>query len=84
MIAHETGHLLGYAHVGADLTALDRLDAVAATVSWNTDSNGYWDVASNWSSGSVPGADDDVVTSPPRGVALASEGREGGRQRRGH
>jgi hypothetical protein len=61
VIAHETGHLLGYAHVGADPAALNSLDAVAATVSWNTDSNGYWDVASNWSTGSVPGVDDVVM-----------------------
>jgi len=61
VIAHETGHLLGYAHIGQDLAALNTLDAVAATVSWATDNNGYWDVASNWSTGSVPGADDVVV-----------------------
>jgi fibronectin type 3 domain-containing protein len=39
--------------------------ASAATVSWNTDSNGDWDTAANWSSGAVPGPNDDVVINRP-------------------
>src|SRR5262249_40948959 len=37
----------------------DRL--LLATVTWNVDANGFWDVASNWGTGVVPGAGDDVV-----------------------
>src|SRR5207302_112561 len=37
----------------------DRL--VLATVFWNTDLSGFWDVGSNWSTGAVPTASDDVV-----------------------
>ena len=32
-----------------------------STVDWNTDASGFWDVASNWSTGHVPGPGDDVV-----------------------
>ncbi len=34
--------------------------AAACTVSWNTDSDGDWNTASNWSTGLVPGTGDDV------------------------
>ena len=37
----------------------------AATVSWNVDGSGFWDVAGNWSTGSVPQAGDDVVIDRP-------------------
>jgi RHS repeat-associated protein len=30
-------------------------------VSWNTDADGFWDVASNWSTGQVPNSGDDVT-----------------------
>src|SRR4051812_25017749 len=32
-----------------------------AQISWNTDSDGYWDVPANWSTGMVPTSNDDVV-----------------------
>src|SRR5262249_52905202 len=37
----------------------------AATVSWNVDSDGFWDVGSNWSSGMVPQPGQDVVIDRP-------------------
>ncbi|HKI32602.1 MAG TPA: hypothetical protein VKA46_12095, partial [Gemmataceae bacterium] len=37
-------------------------DRVApAAVSWAVGQSGYWDVGSNWSTGQVPGASDDVI-----------------------
>jgi hypothetical protein len=39
--------------------------APAATVSWNVDSDGFWDVAANWSTGMVPQPGDDVVIDRP-------------------
>lgn len=32
-----------------------------AVVQWLPNTNGFWDVAANWSTGSVPGVNDDVV-----------------------
>jgi len=43
----------------------DRL--LLATVSWITDSDGFWDVASNWSTGTEPGPNDDVMVDRPAG-----------------
>ncbi len=40
---------------------LGALPAVQATISWNIDGDGDWNVASNWSGGVVPGPNDDVV-----------------------
>ncbi|MBX3440335.1 MAG: hypothetical protein KF861_22790, partial [Planctomycetaceae bacterium] len=37
------------------------------TVSWNVDADGFWDVGSNWSTGSPPQAGDDVVLDRPSG-----------------
>jgi len=39
--------------------------AHAATVSWNVDTDGFWDVAANWNTGTVPQAGDDVVINRP-------------------
>jgi RHS repeat-associated protein len=42
---------------------IERLEdrRLLATIEWNSDNNGFWDVASNWSPAVVPGATDDVV-----------------------
>src|SRR5262245_9718337 len=32
-----------------------------AVISWDVDADGFWDEASNWSTDTVPGPDDDVV-----------------------
>jgi hypothetical protein len=32
-----------------------------AQIQWLLDTSGFWDVPGNWSTGSVPTADDDVV-----------------------
>jgi hypothetical protein len=37
----------------------------AATVSWNVDTDGFWDEGAKWSTGNVPQAGDDVVISRP-------------------
>jgi len=37
----------------------------AATVSWNVDSSGFWNVAANWNTGTVPQPGDDVVIDRP-------------------
>ena len=37
----------------------------AVTVSWNVDSDGFWDVPSNWSTGIVPQPGEDVVIDRP-------------------
>lgn len=37
------------------------------TVSWVVDADGFWDDPANWSTGSVPGPDDDVVIDRPAG-----------------
>jgi hypothetical protein len=43
-------------------TAIITKPLQAAAVTWNVDSNGYWNAASNWSSNpSLPGASDDVT-----------------------
>ena len=39
--------------------------ATAATVSWNVDTSGFWDVAANWSGATVPQPGDDVVINRP-------------------
>lgn len=36
-----------------------------STVSWAVNSSGYWDVPTNWSTGSLPGPGDDVVIDKP-------------------
>lgn len=38
---------------------------MAATVSWNVDADGFWDIATNWSTGMVPQGGDDVVIDRP-------------------
>jgi hypothetical protein len=38
-----------------------------AIVSWNVDADGLWSVAGNWSTGTVPGAADDVYLDRPAG-----------------
>src|SRR2546430_160698 len=38
-----------------------------ANIFWNVDASGFWDTASNWSGGSVPGSGDDVVIDRPAG-----------------
>jgi hypothetical protein len=40
---------------------------VLATVSWAVDADGFWDVASNWDTGTVPQAGDDVILDRPGG-----------------
>jgi RHS repeat-associated protein len=46
---------------------LERLEdrLAPATISWNTDADGFWDVASNWDLGHVPAPGDDVVINRP-------------------
>ncbi len=39
--------------------------ARAATVSWNVDSDGFWDDGANWSSGTVPQTGDTVIIDRP-------------------
>ena len=34
-----------------------------AAISWKSNTSGFWDVAANWSTGTVPGAKDDVTIS---------------------
>ncbi|HEV7403506.1 MAG TPA: carboxypeptidase regulatory-like domain-containing protein [Chthoniobacteraceae bacterium] len=46
---------------------LGALPAQQAAISWNVDGDGFWDVASNWSGGVVPGVDD--IVSIDRGAA---------------
>jgi hypothetical protein len=43
--------------------ALELLEqrVVLSTVQWINSSSGYWDIASNWSTGQVPGSADNVV-----------------------
>ncbi len=42
-----------------------QLSAQSTPVTWAVDTDGFWDEATNWSTGSVPGANDDVVISRP-------------------
>ncbi len=47
---------------GIATLAVMRQPAFAAVVMWNVDSDGYWQVAANWSSNpSLPGSADDVT-----------------------
>lgn len=46
-------------------TLLAASGAHAATVSWNVDSDGFWDDGANWSTGNVPQNGDDVVINRP-------------------
>jgi hypothetical protein len=46
--------------------SLERRDLLAQ-IFWNTDSDGYWDIPGNWSTGAVPTFNDDVVID--RGLA---------------
>jgi hypothetical protein len=45
-----------------------------ANVFWNVDASGSWDVASNWSTGTVPGAADDVFLDRPAGDFTITHG----------
>lgn len=49
--------------------ALERLEKrlAPAQVSWAVDANGFWDAPANWSTGAVPGPNDDVVIDRPAG-----------------
>ena len=47
-----------------------------ATVTWITDGDGFWDVASNWSTGVVPTATDSVLIDRP-GVPASTFGCSG-------
>lgn len=40
-------------------------EAGAATVAWNVDKSDFWDVAANWSTGTVPQPGDDVIIDRP-------------------
>ncbi|HEY6563144.1 MAG TPA: hypothetical protein VIY86_01485, partial [Pirellulaceae bacterium] len=48
---------------GLQLLRLENLEdrRLLAAISWNTDSNGFWDVATNWSPQQVPGSGDQVT-----------------------
>ncbi len=50
-------------HLAWVATRLEALESrtLLSTVNWINPSGGNWDLAANWSSGSVPGAGDDVV-----------------------
>src|SRR5436309_3382886 len=45
-----------------------------SSVAWNVDTSGFWDVGSNWSTGSVPGANDDVVISRAASLTVTLRG----------
>ncbi len=47
-----------------------------ATVHWNVDGNGFFDVASNWDKGTVPGAGDDVVINRANNVTVTVRDHE--------
>lgn len=49
--------------LASEPSSVERLEEryLLTAVSWNIDGNGFWDVASNWSTGLVPGAGDDVT-----------------------
>ncbi len=51
--------------------------ADAASVIWNLAGNGYWDVAGNWSTGSVPGINDDVTNSSAYQITLSDDSNPG-------
>src|SRR6516225_8000083 len=47
---------------------------VPATVSWSNPAGGDWSVASNWSTGTLPGPNDDVVIDSPISGATITRG----------
>ncbi|MDB5338653.1 MAG: Phosphoesterase, PA-phosphatase related protein [Planctomycetaceae bacterium] len=49
------------ATVNATLTFTNYVNLAPTTVVWNSDSNGAWDNPANWSTGVVPGPNDDVL-----------------------
>jgi hypothetical protein len=48
--------------------------AVPATVFWINPAGGDWSVASNWNTGTLPGANDDVVIGSPISGATITHG----------
>lgn len=51
----------------------ERVEAPAAcTVYWNVDADGYWDVASNWSTGVVPGSGSTACLDRPSGAYVVT------------
>jgi RHS repeat-associated protein len=44
----------------------------ACTVYWNVDADGFWDVASNWSTGIVPGSGSTACLNRPSGVFVVT------------
>ncbi len=54
---------------GSDLFALERRTLLSA-VSWINPAGGDWDTASNWNTGSVPGASDDVTIDLSPGITV--------------
>ncbi|HET7670097.1 MAG TPA: LEPR-XLL domain-containing protein, partial [Burkholderiales bacterium] len=42
----------------------------APTVTWSSNASGFWDVASNWSTGVVPGINDNVLIDKPGNLTI--------------
>ncbi len=57
--------VVGIVALGTTLFATDAVRSSRATVTWISDSDGFWDVGSNWSTGLAPQAGDDVVIDRP-------------------
>jgi hypothetical protein len=58
--------------LGPSLERLERL-VLLANVTWVSTQSGFWDVASNWSTGAVPGAGDDVTINQPGNITVTVE-----------
>ena len=54
----------------ADIGAVEFDPAIDTVVQWTNPAGGFWDVASNWSTGSLPGANDNVLIDLPTGVTV--------------
>jgi len=63
-ITDQSGNALGTGLTNTTFTI------VQSTVSWMNPAGGFWDVAANWSTGVVPGANDDVLIDVPGAVTI--------------
>jgi hypothetical protein len=58
------------------IPAMDELEGrtLPNSVSWMAGTSGFWDVGSNWSTGTVPGANDDVVINQAAALTVTLRG----------
>src|SRR6185295_16723985 len=63
--------------IGATDTVITFKVAGQFSAKWINPAGGFWDVAANWDTGVVPGADDDVLIDVPGNVTITYRATSG-------